>query len=122
MKIIIIEDNDLLRKIIFDKLKHHFPGEKIGIFENGEDAVKEIRQTPIDIAVLDIHLPGMNGLQITHLLREEWPEVFIIIYTNYDIPEYREVSMESGANCFLSKEKNDPEDLVRLIKTANIKV
>ena len=118
MKILIIEDNDFLRRIINDILKRHFPLENIISYANGEDALEEIQKSSIDIAVLDIHLPGMNGLQITHLLRKEKPEALIIIYTNYDFPEYRKGSIESGADYFLSKEKNKPDDLVRLIKSA----
>ena len=120
MRIIVIEDNELLRKFISEMLNRHFPDDHILSFTNGEDAIKEILKSPVHIAVLDIHLPGINGLQITRLLRKEWPDVFIIVYTNYDFPEYRDGAIEFGANYFLSKEKNTPEELVQLINSATI--
>ena len=120
MRIIVIEDNELLRKFISEMLNRHFPDHDILSFTSGEDAIKEIRLSPVHIAVLDIHLPGMNGLEIIPLLRKEWPDAFIIVYTNYDFPEYRDGAIEVGANFFLSKEKNKPEELVQLIHSTTI--
>jgi two-component system secretion response regulator SsrB len=120
MKIIIIEDNELLRKFILEMLNRHFPNHDILSFTTGEDAIEEIPKAPVHIAVLDIHLPGINGLQIIHLLRKEWPDAFIIVYTNYDFREYRDGAIEFGANYFLSKEKNKPEELIQLIDSATI--
>jgi len=117
MKLLILEDHELLRKMIYDMLKRHFPSDHIISYSNGEDAIEEIKKSPVDIAVIDIHLPGKNGMQITQQLRITWPDAIIIIYTNYDIPEYRDNSIKSGADYFLSKESHMPYDLVQLIKS-----
>jgi DNA-binding NarL/FixJ family response regulator len=116
MKIIIVEDNHLLRKIIRDRLRDHFPAGDILAFENGEQAFLKTGNAPVHIAVLDIHLPGMSGLQLTRALRKKCPDALIVIYTNYDTDEYRDFAIQSGADCFLSKEKNPPEDIVRKIE------
>lgn len=116
LKIVIVEDNDCLRKEITDKIVYHFPHDEVFSFESGEAAAESIRKSPVDIAVLDIHLPGVNGLKIANLIRTACPEALIIIYTNYDFPEYQEHSMASGADHFLSKEEKSPGDIVQLIK------
>ncbi len=122
MKILIVEDNDLLRKLILDSLTHHFPKDEVITFQNGEDAVEEIKKESMDVAVLDIHLPGMNGLKITRMIRNLYQNAFIIIYTNYSFKEYRENAITSGVDHFLSKDNNSPADLARLIKKAKEKI
>lgn len=117
MKIIIVEDHPFFRELIYKTLISHFPSSEIMSFENSEDALPEINNQHFDVAIIDISLPGENGLKLTQKIRAIYPDIKIIIYTNHNLPEYREAAFEYGADQFLSKKDKNPEDLVSSIKS-----
>jgi len=117
MKIIIVEDHHFFRELIYKTLISHFPSSEIMSFESSEDASAEIRNQHFDVAIVDISLPGENGLKLTRKIRAIYPDIKIIIYTNHNLPEYREAAFEYGADQFLSKKDKNPEDLVLSIQS-----
>lgn len=117
MKIIIVEDHHFFRELIYKTLISNFPSSEIMTFENSEEALPEIKNQHFDVAIVDISLPGENGLKLTQKIRAIYPDIKIIIYTNHNLPEYREAAFEFGADQFLSKKDKNPEDLVLSIKS-----
>jgi DNA-binding NarL/FixJ family response regulator len=115
MNIIIVEDHEVLRNLICETIVSNFPSSQVIAFENGEDALAAIEKQYVDIAILDISLPGMNGLKLTKQIRAIYPETKIIIYTNHYLPEYQETAFQNGAVYFLSKDDNSPQNIVQLI-------
>ena len=116
MHIMVVEDNELLRNILTDMLSSSFDEISVSEASEGGTVLKKIEQTPPDVIVMDIQLPGMNGIELTRRIKKEYPDIEIIIYTDYDQPEYRKAGSEAGAEYFLSKA--DPaSDLVMLIET-----
>jgi DNA-binding NarL/FixJ family response regulator len=65
---------------------------------------------------MDIKLPDNNGLELTRRIKETHPEKVVIVITHHDIPEYKEASMESGADYFVSKGSMSSDDIIRLIE------
>ncbi len=63
---------------------------------------------------MDIELPGKNGLEVTTTIKAAHPDMTIIILTNYNLPEYREIARQSGADHFLSKDTS-MEDLLKTV-------
>ncbi len=117
MKIIIVEDHQFFRELIYDTLASHFPSSKIVSFGNSEEALPEIQKHYFDIAIIDISLPGENGLKLTRKIRAQYPDIKIIIYTNHNLPEYRDAAIEYGADEFFSKKDKNPGDLVSSIQS-----
>lgn len=66
---------------------------------------------------MDIKLPGESGLELTKKIKSSYPEIIIIILTNYDLPEYRDVAMRNGADYFLSKGSSNTQDIVSLVES-----
>jgi DNA-binding NarL/FixJ family response regulator len=52
---------------------------------------------------MDVRMPGLNGVSATRMLREEMPEVKVIMLSVFDLPEYREAAMVSGASGYVVK-------------------
>jgi len=53
---------------------------------------------------MDLRLPGENGLELTKKIKAQYPDIIVVIVTNYDVPEYRKAAFESRADHFISKD------------------
>jgi len=69
-----------------------------------------------DLIFMDIKLPDDNGLDLTRRIKEAYPEKIVIVITHHDIPEYKEASLKSGADYFVSKGSMNSDDIIRLIE------
>jgi two-component system, NarL family, response regulator LiaR len=71
---------------------------------NGEELLRVARQLHFDIALVDVNMPGANGLQIARQLRELYPQARILILTGYNNPAYIQASQELELDGFLLKD------------------
>ena len=76
-----------------------------------------VEEAPCPVAILDIWMPDMNGLEVQEALRQKSPETRIIFISGRDDPSVRQAALEAGAFGFLSKPFDD-EKLVQLIHQA----
>jgi two-component system, NarL family, response regulator LiaR len=87
----------------------------IGVFENGEDALKEIPELQPDVVLMDIDLPGMNGIACIKQLKPLCPRVQFMICTVYDEDEKIFDALAVGANSYILK-RSDSDTLINSIK------
>jgi two-component system, NarL family, response regulator LiaR len=103
IKVMIVDDHpvvrDGLRKMlpVFDNL------ELVGEAENGQAALAYCRGTVPDVILMDILMPGMNGISATRAILEEFPQVKIIILTSYPGDDMVREALEAGATGYLLK-------------------
>ena len=103
-RILIVEDNAFFLQFLKEALHSRFPSIDILEAANGEEALLQIKTLPPDAIFMDLRLPGENGLELTRKIKAQYPNISIVILTNYDLPEYREAAHQSGADHFLSKD------------------
>jgi CheY-like chemotaxis protein len=103
-RILIVEDNGYFLQFLKETLHSRIPSIEIFEAANGEEAFQKIKAVPPDAILMDLRLPGENGLELTKKIKALYPEIIVVILTNYDLPEYREAAQQSGANHFLSKD------------------
>ena len=79
--ILIVDDELLIRDLLYD----FFNGQnwQTSIAENGEKAMDILRQRPIDLVLSDIRMPGMDGIELTAEMREEFPKIPVVLMTGY---------------------------------------
>ncbi|NED85987.1 response regulator transcription factor, partial [Streptomyces sp. SID11233] len=70
----------------------------------GDEVVAAARAHAVDVALLDIEMPGMTGLDAAAALREALPGVRVVILTTFGRPGYLRRAMEAGASAFLVKD------------------
>ncbi len=116
-RILIVEDSFIYRKILKETIKNRFPQIEILEVKDGEEALREIRTALPDIIFMDIKLPGENGLELTKKIKNEYPEISIIILTSYDLPEYYEAACRYKANFFLSKASTTKEGIISIVES-----
>jgi DNA-binding NarL/FixJ family response regulator len=83
---------------------------------NGEEAFKGLASYPIDLVFMDIRLPGESGLDLTRKIKAKYKDVTIAILTSYDLAEYREAASRCGANCFISKDSMEWNEILAMVK------
>jgi YesN/AraC family two-component response regulator len=76
---------------------------------NGSEAIDAIETFKPDLVILDVRMPVMDGLEAAYVIKQQWPETKIIIYSMY--PEYSEIALTSGAERFIDK-SDPPEKLL----------
>jgi len=87
-------------------------------FNHPADFLSELEQRECRVAILDVWMPDMNGLEVQACLRRESPKTRIIFITGRDDPSVRQTALDAGAFAFLAKPFED-EVLVQLIREAD---
>ena len=99
----IVDDQDGLRRTIEAVLKRDPAVQLVGSFSSGEQALRELPALRPQVVLMDINLPGMDGVQCVSLLAGELPEVQVIMLTVYDDTEAIFNSLAAGACGYLLK-------------------
>lgn len=103
MKILIVDDSRIIRERLLNILDLI---EGVCVIEQAEDAEKAImiyRKLNPDVLILDIHMNGLNGIELLQQLKSEQCTAYVIMLTNFPYPQYRKKCIEEGADYFLDK-------------------
>jgi DNA-binding NarL/FixJ family response regulator len=82
---------------------------------DGEEALKKVDAILPHFIFMDIKLPGENGVELTRKIKAAHADIIIIILTSYNLPEYRQVAYESGADGFLIKGSSTRDEVLKLV-------
>ncbi len=103
-RVLIVEDNAFFLQFFRETLRSRFPFMEISEATDGEEAVQKVKALRPEVVFMDVRLPGENGFELTKKLKAQYPDMIVVIVTNYDLPEYRKAAYESKADHFVSKD------------------
>jgi len=103
-RILIVEDNAFFMQFLKETMHFRFPSIDMLEASNGEEAMQKIKTLSPEAILMDLRLPGENGLELTKKIKVQYPNIIVVILTNYDLPEYREAAYHAGADHFVSKD------------------
>ncbi|WP_323374085.1 response regulator transcription factor [Microbacterium sp. STN6] len=83
---------------------------------DGEQAVRLVRETHPDVVLMDVRMPGMNGLDATHAIVRDAPRSRVLVLTTYDVDDYVVAALRAGASGYLLKDV-DPQELIRCVRS-----
>jgi two-component system response regulator DesR len=115
--VLLAEDQAMVRGALASLLDLEDDLEVVAQVGRGDEVLEAARRARPDVALLDIGMPGLDGLEVAELLRDELPEVRVLILTTFNRPGYLKRAMESGAAGFLLKD-SPADDLARAIRDA----
>ena len=102
-KIIIVEDNEVVREGL-SILLNGFSGHQVtGAFESCEDAFKFMEKNTTDLVLMDMELPGINGIEGIKQIRKKWPETEVLMLTVHDDSELVFQALVAGASGYITK-------------------
>ncbi len=116
LRILIADDHPIFRRGLCDVIETDSSLELVGQAANGEEAIQGITQLLPDIAILDVHMPRLTGLQVARRLREAESPVKLVLLTMYEDESLLNEALELGINAYVLKE-NAAEDLIQAIRT-----
>lgn len=106
LRIVLAEDNPALARSLADKLSFFEQVELVWSAKHGRDLLEKLeKDSDIDIILMDINMPVMDGIQATKEVRKNWPGIRIIMSTVFDEEEYIFQAIMAGANGYLLKDE-----------------
>lgn len=116
MRILIADDNDAVRRGVIEMLCSEPGWEICGEARNGCEAVEINRHLNPDLVLLDVSMPGMSGLEAARLIRQEAPDVRIIVLSQHDPAQLGAAVTAAGGDACVDKSCLGT-DLLRAIKS-----
>jgi DNA-binding NarL/FixJ family response regulator len=110
LKVLIVDDHRLMLRAICASLSRQEDIEIVGEADSGEKVLPLVGQTGPDAVLLDVRMPGMDGLAVLERLREEYPSIAVVMLSGIDDPVLVRAALERGAAAFVLKHV-DPRDL-----------
>lgn len=104
--VMIVEDQSIVRQGLKLMLEQDEQIKVVCEAENGKEAIEQLNNRMIDLILMDIRMPVMNGIEATRIIKNKWPEVKILILTTFNDDEYAIQALKDGANGFLLKTAN----------------
>jgi DNA-binding NarL/FixJ family response regulator len=101
---ILVEDDNGFRQCVKKFLSSRYPSIQLMEAGDGTEAMSKIDLVPPDLVFMDIQLPGINGLELTRMIKARNPNAIIVILSNHNLTEYRETAYRNGANYYVSKD------------------
>lgn len=109
IKIAIADDYAIIRDGLKVGLARDENFEVLFEAESGDELIKGVAKTLVDVVLLDLKMPGMDGMEAAGVLRQQFPTVKIIVMTMYDDEKFIIHLMEKGANGYLLKNADSAE-------------
>jgi DNA-binding NarL/FixJ family response regulator len=117
LKLLIVDDHGLMLAAIRLALQDEPDIEIVGEAKAGSQVLPLVNQTSPDVVLLDICMPGMDGLRCLELLRQRYPAVKVVILSAADEPQVIEAALQRGAAAYVLKHV-DPRDLASAVRQA----
>ena len=111
--ILVIDDDPAIHRVFSRILQK--AGYNVETAETGKEALEKIKVNAYDVALIDVKLPDINGLELLPILKKAAPSMIKIVITGYSLSEERMDALNLGADEFLKKPIK-PEYLIKIIK------
>ena len=118
IKVLVADDHPVVRKGLQTCLAKNGRLKVVGEAADGDEALRKARELSPDVVLMDISMPGMNGLAVTEVLRKEAPDMKVLILSVHSNKEYIFRVIQAGAHGYVSKEA-PPEELLRAIESVH---
>lgn len=101
--IAIIEDDEKIRHYLSEQIQLQVDVKNLKVYADAESALEEMTEEPVDIALFDVNLPGMSGIDCIRQLKILHPQMQMMVLTVYDNPDTIFDALKAGATSYLLK-------------------
>lgn len=103
-RILLVDDEILVRDAIKENIDwKSMDCELVGDCENGKQAAEFVQEHPVDIVLTDILMPYMDGMELSHFLHDNYPDVVIVVFSGFGEFEYAKKAIQYGVSEYLLK-------------------
>ena len=118
VNVLVVEDHSVFRNWLQCIVKSRFPSARVLAVDSAGEALGALDAFRPDVVIMDLRLPGLNGLEATRAMRARSCRAAIVMLTSCDLPEYRIAAQEAGAHGYLVKGDVNEQRIVELIASA----
>jgi two-component system response regulator NreC len=118
IKLVLADDHAVVRSGLRMLLQAQPDMEIVGEAESGTQALAQVRRLQPDVILMDIQMPGMNGIEATRQIKEAFAETAVLALTMHEDDQYFFEMLQAGASGYLPK-RAAPDELVRAIRTVS---
>ncbi len=118
IKILVVDDHAIMRDGIRALLSLHNDLEIVGEASEGKEAIEKVQELGPDVVIMDVAMPGMDGLEATRRIRKRNPKVKVLVLTQHDNREYILSAIKAGTSGYVPKRAVGAE-LVSAIRAVN---
>jgi DNA-binding NarL/FixJ family response regulator len=105
IRVLLVDDHEPFLRVATDFLQRHHELAVVGTLRGGQEAVAQTQDLRPHVILIDLNMPGLNGLETISHLRAMLPKVGIIALTLLDVNTYRQPALTAGADDFVRKAK-----------------
>jgi two-component system, NarL family, nitrate/nitrite response regulator NarL len=116
IKVLVADDHPVVRKGVQSFLARHSHLKVVGEACTGDEALEKARALNPHVVLMDISMPGMNGLAVTEILRKERPQMKVLVLSVHNNKQYIFSVIKAGAHGYVSKEA-PPSEVLRAIES-----
>ncbi|MGD2205144.1 MAG: response regulator transcription factor [Anaerolineae bacterium] len=116
IRILLVDDQRLMREGLRILLELEPDLDVVGEATSGQDALEAYAALQPDVVLMDVRMPGMDGVEATWRLRERWPDARVVILTTFDDDEYVFEGLRAGAQGYMLKDVSGG-DLAQAVRT-----
>lgn len=103
-RVFLVDDHPILRRGLKGLIQRNSNLTVVGEAGSAEEALEKLEETTPHLAIVDISLEGMDGLELTRRIRDEHPDVEVLILSMHDDARYIEKAIEAGASGYVLKD------------------
>ena len=115
IRLIITDDHPIIRDGIETTLRDVEDIELVGCAGNGNELMDMLEHTQVDVILMDINMPGINGIEATKLVKRKYPNIKVLSFSQYDEKRFIKQMLKSGATGYLLKNSSAAE-IIKAIK------
>ncbi|MDP2020294.1 MAG: response regulator transcription factor, partial [Hydrogenophaga sp.] len=119
LSLLLVDDHTVVReglKRLIDPQANQWSITEAG---TGFQALECLRRQPFDLAIVDLSMPGMSGLELTRRIKSEFPSVAVLVLTMHSEEQYAIRALQAGANGFVTKDSAATELVAAVRKVAS---
>jgi NarL family two-component system response regulator LiaR len=118
IRVLIVDDHSMVRAGLATFIRVKADLELVGEGRNGQDALRLCELLQPDVVLMDLVMPRMDGVEATHAIREQWPQIQIIALTSFKEKEMVHDALQAGAISYLLKDVS-VDELAEAIRGAH---
>ena len=115
MKVLIADDSLVVRQRLIEMLNEFHTIEEIYQSNNVLETIHSFQSIHPDVLILDIRMPGGNGIDVLKKIQKENIKTIVIVLTNYPYPQYEKICLGLGASYFFDK-SNEYENIIKVFQ------